>query len=273
MQNIDLILLLQPSLAFVISLFALVWWWYRRGFRGVVLLLSAAAYFVAIGAKYAIQIPTIAAVQAEFGKTSLGLGLYYGLQTVFLEVGLAYLFAVYAVRRRGLKESDAVPYGLSLAFWENGILLGIFSIFNLGIIYLIIAGGGSEAATVYSQILASQPSLFQSSASLLPMVFIGTLERVSSMLAHIAWGMLCVFSAVTGRKRYLVYALPMGLLDALVPFASLNLNLFEAVVFVLSLVFVLIAWRSSESVPMGPQPGTGISQASETRTNGSISKD
>jgi hypothetical protein len=54
---------------------------------------------------------------------NFGLGLYYGLQTVFLEVGLAYVLAVYGVRRRGLKSSDGVGYGLSLAFWENGVLI------------------------------------------------------------------------------------------------------------------------------------------------------
>ncbi len=243
MQNIDLILLLQPILALVISLGALAFWWYRRGFRGMILLLSAGAYFLAIGAKYAIQIPTITLVVAKVGQTSISLGLYYGLQTVFLEVGLAYVLAWYAFRRWGLKASDAVPYGLSLAFWENGVLLGIISILNLGVLYLLFASGTSAAASAYSQVVAAEPSLFLPPATLLPSVLIGTLERVSSMLAHVAWGVLCVLAAVSGKKRYLAYALPMGLLDALVPFASLNTDLFEAGVFVLSLGFLLVAWQ------------------------------
>ena len=190
MQNIDLILLFQPSFALAAALGAIVFWWYRRGFRGVVVFVSAAAYFLAIAAKYVIQIPTIDAVRSALGTPSVGLGLYYGLQTVFLEVGFAYLFAVYLVRRRGLNASDAVPYGLSLAFWENGILLGVVSILNIGVLYLMMAGGGSQAETLYSQLVASQPALFQAPASLLPTVFLGSLERVSSMLAHVAWGML-----------------------------------------------------------------------------------
>jgi hypothetical protein len=80
------------------------------------------------------------------------------------------------------------------------------------------------------------------------------LERLSSMLAHVAWGVLCVLAAVSGQKRYLGYALPMGMLDALVPFAPLNVKLFEVVVFLLSLGFVLVAWRASrEAGPKAPE--------------------
>ncbi len=248
MQNIDLLLLLQPTLALAISLGALVSWWYRRSFRGMILLLSAGAYFLAIAGKYAIQIPTLSLVEAEFGRISLGLGLYYGLQTVFLEVGVAYVLARYAVKRWGLKASDAVPYGLSLAFWENGVLLGVFSMLNLGVLYLLLASGTSAAASTYSQLVAAEPSLFLPPAALLPSILLGTLERVSSMLAHVAWGVLCVYSVVSGKKRYFAYALPMGLLDALVPFANLDLGLFEAGIFVLSVIFVLVAWKVGASV-------------------------
>jgi membrane protein implicated in regulation of membrane protease activity len=176
---------------------------------------------------------------------SVGLGLYYGLQTVFLEVGLAHVLAVYGVRRRGLKSSDGVGYGLSLAFWENGVLIGAFSLLNLSIVYLLIAYGSGAGQAIYTSVSAAQPAYFLPPSSLLPSALLGTLERLSSMLAHVAWGVLCVLAAVTGRRRYLGYALPMGMLDALVPFASLNVALFEGVVFLLSVGFALIAWRAS----------------------------
>lgn len=244
MQNIDPVLFLQPTLAVAISLGAIVFWWDRRGFRGVALLLSAAAYFLAIAAKYAIQLPTSGPIVAAFGRASVVMAVYLGLQTVFLEVGLAYLLALYGARRRNLKASDGVPYGLSLAFWENGILLGLFSLLNLGVLYLLLGTASSQAESTYAQLVAAQPALFLPPPSLLPSVLLGTLERVSSMLAHVAWGVLCVLAAVTGRKRYLAYALPMGLVDALVPFASLNTTLFEAGIFLLSTAFVLVAWRA-----------------------------
>ena len=248
MQNIDPLLFLLPVLAIATSLGPIIYWWYRRGLRGIILPLSFGAYFLAIGAKEAIQIPTIGLVVARFGQTSIGLGLYYGLQTVFLEVGLAYLFARFAVKRWGLSAKDAVPYGLSLAFWENGVLLGALSILNYGVLYLLLSGGTSTAATTYSQLVAAEPSLFLAPATLLPLELIGTLERISSQLVHVAFGVLCVYSAVSGKKKYLAYALPMGLVDALVPFASLNTNLFEAGIFVLSLLFLSVAWKASKGI-------------------------
>jgi uncharacterized membrane protein YhfC len=174
-------------------------------------------------------------------------------------VGLAYLAAVYAVRKRGFGRTEAVPYGLSLAFWENGILLGLLSLFNLGVVYLIIASGSSAAPTVYAAALATQPYLFEPVSRALPAVALGTLERLSSTLAHLAWGVLVVLSATTRRKSYLAMALPMGLVDALVPFASGNLVLFEAVFLLLAVGFMGLAWhalvRAEESRGQGfPTP-------------------
>ena len=60
--------------------------------------------------------------------------------------------------------------------------------------------------------------------------------------------MLVVFSAVTGRKKYLAYAMPMGLVDALVPFAGLNIDVFEAGIFTLSLLFMYVAWVFANQV-------------------------
>ncbi len=245
MQNIDPILFLQPVLSLTIALAVLLYWWNRKGFRGVVLLLTPVAYFSAIAAKVVIQSFSLNKVLSTFGQESIGLGLYYGLQTAFLEVGLAYALARYGSKKRGLNRSDAVPFGISLALWENGILLGIIPLLNLGVVYLLLGSGSSTAQTAYSQLLTNNPDYFLPPAALLPGLLLGALERVSSMLVHIALGVLVVFAAVTGRKRLLLYAFPMGLIDALVPFASLNTYVFEAVVFFMSITFVAIAWRAT----------------------------
>ncbi|MDG6898295.1 MAG: hypothetical protein JRN24_01010, partial [Nitrososphaerota archaeon] len=105
MQNIDTIVFLQPVASLAIALCLVIVWWRSKGLRLLPFLLAFTAYFAAIAAKYAIQIPTVAAAESEFGKVSIGLGLYYGLQTVFLEIGLAYLFSLYGARRRGLRTS------------------------------------------------------------------------------------------------------------------------------------------------------------------------
>lgn len=254
MQNIDPVVFIEPVLAVVMSVVTIAYWRRRRGFRGILLVLSLAAYSVAIATKEVVQVFTLGVVTKSFGSVSVGLGLYYGLQTVFLEVGLAYVLAVYGVKRRGLKSSDGVGFGLSLAFWENGVLLGAFSLLNFGLVYILIASGSGAGQAIYASISAAQPAYFLPPSSLLPSALLGTLERLSSMLAHVAWGVLCVLAAVTGRKRYLGYALPMGMLDALVPFAPLNVTLFEVVVFLLSLGFVLVAWRASrEAGPKAPE--------------------
>jgi hypothetical protein len=102
------------------------------------------------------------------------------------------------------------------------------------------------AQTVYSSISNGQPSLLYPPSQALPLVALGTLERFSSLLIHLAFGWLCLVSAVSGRKRFFLVALPMGLVDALVPFAGeVPLWVFELGLFAFALVCVLIAWRIS----------------------------
>jgi hypothetical protein len=208
MQDIDPILLLQPVLSFVIATGILLYWWRSRGFRAVALFLGAGAYFIAIAAKGVINSTAYQTMVSAWGAQSVPVALLLGLETVLLEVGLEYLFAVYGKRTRGMAMSDAVPYGIGLAFWENGVLLGLFSVFNLGVVYLILQSSSPIATTVYQQLQASSPGLFLPPISLLPNVLLGTLERVSSEMAHIAWGMLVVVSAVSGKKKYLAFPLP-----------------------------------------------------------------
>jgi YhfC intramembrane metalloprotease len=248
LQNIDPLLMLQPALSLAMVLSALVYWWRTRGFRGVVLLLGAVAYWVAIAAKQVVDLLVVNGLARShygaLGLPGIGLALIVGLETVVFEVGLAYAFAVYGVRKRGIGATDAVPYGISLAFWENGVLLGLLALFDLVVVYLLLGTGSSIAETTYSALVSSAPNYFLPPLSLLPTVLLGTLERVSSLLAHLAWGILSVLAALTGRKRYLAYALPMGLVDALVPFASRNFYLFEGAFFVLSLAFIAVAHGS-----------------------------
>lgn len=247
MQNIDPILLIQPALSIAMSVIAIAYWRRRRGFRWALLLLALVAYAAAIMAKVAIQAVSYSAVVAYFGPVSVGLGLYFGLQTVFLEVGLAYVLARFAVRRTGLSTSDGVAYGISLAFWENAALIGAIPLLNLVVDYYLIASGSSLGQLVYTTLLNASPAYFQPPSALIGLVLLGTLERVTSMFVHVAFGTLCVLAILTHRRRFLLYALPMGLVDALVPFANLNIDVFEAGIFLLSLGFLLVAWWSMRS--------------------------
>ncbi|NLB75330.1 MAG: hypothetical protein GX799_02515, partial [Crenarchaeota archaeon] len=89
------------------------------------------------------------------------------------------------------------------------------------------------------------------------LVGIGVLERISSLLIHVAWGYLCVM-AVLYRKRHLfLIALPMGFIDFLVPFARGNILLFETVFLGLAVASVLVAWYATKNIrsyPLDPPP-------------------
>jgi hypothetical protein len=249
MQNINPLFILQPVIVIVISTVLLLFWYRRRRFHWMVLAYSLVAYTVAIALKYVVQIPTYDAVEGYFGSASVGLGVYLGLQTVFFEVCLAYLVAWYVVNHGLLERKDAEAYGSGLAFWENAGLLGIISLINLVTIYSILASNTPLAQTVYNQLTTNQPGLFASTSAALANVAWGTLERISSIMMHFAWGYLCFMAVILRKKRLFLVALPMGFVDFLVPFSSfMGTAVFEAVVFALSVLSVYVAWHSVKLV-------------------------
>lgn len=208
----------------------------------MVLLYALVAYGGAIILKNVVQLLTAASVINSFGAQSVAVGLYFGVQTVVFEVGGAFLVAWLVTSRGKLFAKDSEAYGISLAFWENGALLGILPLINLISVYAILAANTPLAISVYEQLFVSQPALFDQSLGVLPLIGWGILERVSSLLFHFSWGYLCIM-AVTFRKwKYFLIALPMGLIDALVPFAGvIGLETFELLIFGLSVLTVLIA--------------------------------
>jgi hypothetical protein len=256
MENINPIFIIQPIVTIAIGAALMLYWYKKRHFHTNVWLYSLAAYAVAIGLKYAVQIPTIGLVSGA-GKVTLG--LYYGLQTVFFEVGLAYVVASYAVKRSKMDRRDAEAYGSGLAFWENVAFLSILSLINLVAYYVILSGSGSIAELTYNQLTTAAPSLFASNSEALGLVGMGILERISSALIHIAWGYLCLMAVIYRKKILFFIALPMGLIDFLVPFANYAPLLFEVVVFGLAALSVFVAWYATKKLcvkPMEPTPPT-----------------
>lgn len=249
MQNIDPLFILQPVIVILICCALLVYWYVKRRFHLMVLVYSLVAYAVAIALKYAVQIPTLTTVTNYFGTQSVGLGLYYGLQTVFFEVGLAYAVACYVVSHGLLEKKDAEAYGSGLAFWENAGLLGILSLISLVAYWSILSTNTPLAQTLYSQLKANEPGLFAPASEALGSVALGTIERISSILFHFAWGYLCLMAAYFHKKKLFLIALPMGLVDFLVPFAStIGIAVFEAVVFALAVLSVLVTWYATRDL-------------------------
>ena len=219
----------------------MLYWYVKRRFHPIVFLYSLIAYAAAIALKYAVQIPTIDAVTSYFGPHSVGLGVYYSLQTVVFEVSLAFLVAWFAVRRGALERRDAEAYGSGLAFWENAVLLGLLSLINLVAYYSILSSNTALAQNLYTQLDASAPQLFAPASEALRAVALGVVERTSSILIHLAWGYLCFMAAYYHRRRLFLIALPMGFIDFLVPFAQNAIVIFEAMVFALAVISMLIA--------------------------------
>ena len=231
----------------------IVYWHYRRKLTRWDLLFSFVAYAGAIALKYAVQIPTIQSFESATGGNPLAMGVYYGSQTVFFEVGGAYLVARYAIRRQKLGQADAAGYGLGLALWENGVLIGLVTLLNFVTYYAILSSGaGTLSQTLYDALLKSEPGLFKAPGSALPLISLDILERVSSLLAHFSWGYLAVLSVIFKRKLFLAAALPMGLIDFFVPFASsIGVLEFELLIFFLSVFFFLLAITLARKAQMG----------------------
>ena len=250
MENINPIFIVQPVVVIVISTVLMLYWYKKRHFHANVWLYSLIAYGAAIALKYAVQLPTINYVISAFGANSIGLGLYYGFQTVFFEVGLAFVIAYFAVNRGNLDKRDAEAYGSWLAFWENVGLLSALSLVNLIAYYVILSMGGSLADLTYNQLSMNAPALFSSNLEALGLVGIGIFERISSMLIHVAWGYLCLMAVLYKKKLLFLIALPMGFIDFLVPFAQSNVVLFEIVVFAISVISVFVAWYATKRVAL-----------------------
>jgi predicted ferric reductase len=257
MQNIDPIFFVQPVIVIIIASALLVYWHYKRHFNPMVLVYSLVAYAVAIALKYGVQ-----SLPINITLNNVELGVYFGLQTVIFEVGLAYLVASYAIKHGKLERKDAEAYGAGLAFWENAVLLGVFSLISLVAYYSILSTNTSLAQTLYDQLNKSAPGYFEPVSQALGTVAYGILERISSILVHSAWGYLCFTAAYLHKKRLFLIALPMGFLDFLVPFEqNLGLPLFEAIVFALAVLSVLAAWYATKQFRKNTENKTATPQS------------
>jgi uncharacterized membrane protein YhfC len=241
-QNIDPTFMLEPIIVIAISVGTILYWHRKEGLSKYVLGFSLIAYGGAIAAKLVFQYLTAPSFLSISQGSLWLLGFYVGVQTSIFEVGGAFLVACFAVSRHRMKKKDGVGYGLGLAFWENGILISATSLLSLLSYSTTIAQGGGAAESIYTLLSKSQPQLFYPPLEALQIIAWGVLERISSLMAHLSWGYLCLKSATTRSRKYILIALPMGFIDFLVPFAqTMPIPLFEIVVFMLASLCVLAA--------------------------------
>jgi uncharacterized membrane protein YhfC len=257
MQNIDPLYFVTPMATISLMAGLVVYWRRRRRLSKQALLYSLAAYAGAIALKYAVQIPTIGAFQSAFGGDPVALGLYYGVQTAAFEVGGAYVVALLAASRRRLDSRDSEGYGLGLAFWENGVLFALPLLLDYAVYYAVLSMPNSSVAqTLYPVLAKDSPALFFAPSAALPLVGYALLERVSSLLAHFSWGLLCVLSVTHRRRTFLAAALPIGfLIDFLVPFSNfMGLGLFELMTFLVCGAAFALTLRMTRSIRSGNVP-------------------
>jgi hypothetical protein len=248
LQNIDPVFLLQPIITIGFSVVLVVYWHYKRRFTRAALFYSLLAYVGAIAAKIIVQNLTLGSLLLLVGDNAPVLGTYLGLQTVFLEVGGAFLVARFALSRRALKKNDAEGYGLGLGLWENAGVVGGLGLINLIVIYTTLASGNPLAQQLYSSVLATNPTLFDPPFQALPLIGWAILERVSSLLLHISWGYLTLMAAYMHKRSYLLAAMPMGFIDFIVPFnALLTLPILEAIVFAIAVgCLIFTIWLTQD---------------------------
>ena len=248
MQNIDPLFILQPIIVIGFSLAVVLYWHRKHPISLAVLGFALLAYGGGIAVKVLFQYVTVPLLIPRYANDWI-LGLYFGLQTIVFEVGGAFLVASYAISRRRIRSDDAEGYGLSLALWENAGLLGAVALVNILYYAVVISSGGSMAESLYGLLSRNQPQLFSAPLEAIPIVAWGILERVSSLLVHFSWGYLCVKSAYLHKKEYLLLALPMGMIDFLVPFASvLSIPIFEGIVFTLGVICLIASQEATRSI-------------------------
>jgi hypothetical protein len=243
MQNIDPLYFLTPITVIAFSFGLPIYLHYKKKFTVQIILYSLIAYAGAIVLKEILQFLTYRNFVIFVAGNPTALGVYIGLQTVVFEVGGAYAVAYYAVKRAKLVAQDAVGFGLSLATWENGVLIGGSALIGYAYYYLILSGSGEAAQGLFQTLSIQAPSLFYPSSAALPLIGYSILERFSSLLIHLSWGYLCVLSVSAGRKLLFLIALPMGLIDFLIPFVSIfGVARFELIILVLSTASLIVSY-------------------------------
>ena len=232
-MSINPLIALGPLLSIIIGVVPIII--FRP--NGPIITISALAYFLAIVAKVLIELPSSNFILSSPLYIQ---AIFYGSLTAVFEVGFAFLFPL-LFQVKVYNKRLAISYGAMLAFWENAVLLGISGLIQVvSLLYL-----QSHNPSLVQQAIHTQPSLAYSTPQLLPLIGFGALERVSSFLAHTAWGSLAYYYLFIRSKSFFLIAL-LGYIDAFVPLIQHNvipLSLGEILIFVISLIAFLLAYK------------------------------
>ncbi|AAT43032.1 hypothetical protein [Picrophilus oshimae] len=221
---------LWPVISIIIGIVPVIMLRVRARIFGV----AAISYFIAIALKIIIQNFTLNYIILYPYYVQ---GLYYGVQTAILEAGFSFIFAIM------FKIDKPLEFGVSLAFWENAIFLGFLSGITLpevSISYYLIASNAPGSKIIYESL--KNTLLYFGNYQLLRYLFYHTLDRLSSLFAHGAWGAMASLYFIKRKKSYFIIML-LGLIDFLVPlFYDHIIDYFD--ISVLSFLFSIIGFLS-----------------------------
>jgi len=191
-----------------IGLLAMILWRRRSKAEWRYFLLGAIVWVAAIFVKTVMDL-TITTILVDslndFGITIylITIGIYVGLRTGLLESGFSYFAALIRLRNIGWKE--AVAFGIGFGGVE-AIVLGLQNI-SLLIFYF------------NPSLVELLPEAMQKELSMQTIVVLAPImERVFALTVHILASLLAIYSAITGRLKYLVASIfYKALLDGIVP--------------------------------------------------------
>lgn len=195
--------------------------------------IAAAAYFLAIFLKEISD----ALFSGFFLKPNIEGYIAVGAQTVFFEIGLAFLFAL--IFKKYLDSQSAIAMGSGLAMCENFVLLGIFGIISM----TLTIEFNSAALPLKSSVISTYIS------DLLPHI----LDRISSLIGHTVWGFLAVMFVFKKSWRYLI-AFPVGFLDSFAIYfdeahpAYLSYLSFSLIILAVSILWAYAALKFTKNI-------------------------
>ncbi len=191
---------------------------------GMLFAIAAAAYFIAIVCKIVVE----GVFSGFFGERSLATYIAYGCLTAVFEIGLAYaLVHLYSGSYRPWK---GWAYGSYLAFFENSILVGGLSLFTLLIVNVAVIPGTGTDAYAANAIPIDIPSAF---------------ERLTSFIAHAAWGYFAFYAALQKKPLMVLPAVPLAFIDSIAAWWDLthaiSYPLLVAILFAFVVVVTVLA--------------------------------
>jgi YhfC intramembrane metalloprotease len=278
MAQIDPIYFLTPIAVFALCGGVVGYWRWKRQFTGAALGAALLAYGGAILAKVLLQAATLGPFESATGGNPVLLGIYDGSQTAVFEVGGAFLVAGLVVGHGLLTVQDAETFGIGLGVWEDAALIALPLLVEYLVYYTLLANPGTPAAHgLTTELMQGAPALFYGPGAAAPLLGAAILERLSSLLAHSAWGFLAVLAVVHRRRWYFAVAAPVGFAaDFLMPFAGqLGLGPFEGIEFALTVLGVVLALfvtrdlRRARLTPPGEPSTSGRSVPASPVTYGS----